>query len=517
MAEEAARLAPGARVGRYELLEELGRGGMGVVFKARDPSIGRFVAIKTLRLDFLDGAVDRAGASTRFAREAQAVGRLSHPHIVTLYDAQQEGGLAYLVMEFVAGKSLESLLRAGTKFSVDRVCSIGSQVCDALELAHANGVVHRDIKPANILLQENGQAKVTDFGVAYLASSTLTRTGHQLGTPSYMSPEQVEGKPVDGRSDVFSLGSVLYELICNEKAFPGETITTIIYRILHADPAPLHQLNKVYPPELDAAIRKALAKDPAARYARASEFRDTLSRLAAGVAGPAPRPAAAEGTVTAGPAAVESPTRRRGPRTLLIGGGVAASAILLAIILYSRPSGPRPAVREEGPAAAPASTAGAKEGPAPGHAGETRPASTPPAQEGAPSEARIPKAMRVAFARDVKGVLPVEEGETFYRDDRKVVLWVRWANVRGRHAMLARWFDPEGNLAYASPTPEPFESPAEWWTTWTTLDLGRFERARPGHWRVELQLDGRPLATAHFALVDQPRPPPPASPPPPGR
>ncbi|HWT78055.1 MAG TPA: serine/threonine-protein kinase, partial [Candidatus Methylomirabilis sp.] len=260
---------PGQRLGRYELLEEVGRGGMGVVFKARDPAIDRLVAIKLLRLDFLAGGSSITDASARFSREAQAVGQLSHPHIVTLYDAQQEGDLAYLVMEFVSGESLESLLRSGATFSLDRVCAIGIEACAALEHAHSRGVVHRDIKPANILVQENGQVKVTDFGVAYVTKSTLTKPGQSLGTPSYMSPEQIEGKSVDGRSDLFSLGAVLYELCCNEKAFPGENITTVIYRILHTEPVPLFQLNSLFPSILDATIRKALAKDPAARYARA--------------------------------------------------------------------------------------------------------------------------------------------------------------------------------------------------------------------------------------------------------
>ena len=506
MSGRISRLEPGGRLGRYELLEELGRGGMGIVFKARDPAIGRFVAIKTLRLDLLAGSADIAEASARFAREARAVGQLSHPNIVTLYDAQQEGELAYLVMEFVTGKSLESLLLTGSTFPLDRVCAIGIEVCDALEHAHSRNVVHRDVKPANVLLQENGQAKVTDFGVAYLAKSTLTKPGQSPGTPSYMSPEQIEGKPVDGRSDLFSLGAVLYELCCSQKAFPGETISTVIYRILHTEPVPLPQLNPLCPPVLDATIRRALAKDPAGRYASAREFWGVLAQTAAGVASPAARGTPVKSTRKTAP----TPPAAKAPRRhgLLVGVVSAVMGILLASLLWiSRSSGPRPPVPAEHADGSTASAPAAPTPAPPGHPASPSEAPTPAAQAKTSQGALGPRAVRVTFARDVKGVLPVGEGEMFYRDDRKVILWVRWANVRGRHMTVTRWFNPEGELVYASPSPEPFESPAEWWTTWTTLPLGRGMPVKPGRWRAEVQLDDQTLVTAQFSLLDQPRPP----------
>ncbi|HWU39080.1 MAG TPA: serine/threonine-protein kinase, partial [Candidatus Acidoferrum sp.] len=453
---------------------------------------------------FLGGGSSITDASARFSREAQAVGQLSHPHIVTLYDAQQEGDLAYLVMEFVSGESLESLLRSGATFSLDRVCAIGIESCAALEHAHSRGVVHRDIKPANILAQENGQVKVTDFGVAYVTKSTLTKPGQSLGTPSYMSPEQIEGKSVDGRSDLFSLGAVLYELCCNEKAFPGENITTVIYRILHTEPVPLFQLNSLFPSMLDATIRKALAKDPAPRYARAREFAEALALTAAVIKEPAGQTDAVKGPPrVASPSSTEVRPRSRG----ILVGSIGLAAVLIGGLLWLSRSVGLPRIfsgeRAEGPAprqmeekAAPPS--GQTEAPHDMASAPTAPSSL---QQNA-----SPKAIRISFARDVKGILPVDEGDTFFRDDRKVVLWIRWANVPGKHTVLASWFNPEGELVYIPPAPEPFDSPAELWTTWSTLSLPRNAAKTPGQWHVEVQLDGQPLITAYFSLLDQRRP-----------
>jgi len=499
--------ASGGRLGRYELLEEVGRGGMGVVFKARDPSIDRLVAIKVLRLDILAGDSGIPDARARFGREAQAVGQLSHPNIVTLFDAQQEGDLAYLVMEFVTGESLDSLLRGHASFPLDRVCTIGIEACAALEHAHSRGVVHRDIKPANILLQENGQVKVTDFGVAYVAKSTLTRPGQSLGTPSYMSPEQIDGRPVDGRSDLFSLGAVLYELCCYEKAFPGENITTVIYRILHSEPVPLFQLNSVFPPILDTTIRKALAKAPAGRYAGAREFAEALAHTAAVSTGAAAQSASTRGPAVAAPSSpVEARPRRRGLLVSTL--GLVAAGLLAGLLwVFQSPAPPLSLSggRAEGIAPQqPTEKASASSG----QVNVPRETPSPAAPSGSPQESASPKAVRVTFARDIKGVLPVEEGETFFRDDRKVILWLRWANVRGKHAILARWFNPDGELVYASPSPERFESPADWWTTWTTFPLPRKAAETPGQWRVEVQLDNQTLVTASFSLLDQRRPSP---------
>lgn len=196
--------------------------------------------------------------------------------------------------------------------------------------------------------------------------------------------------------------------------------------------------------------------------------------------------------------------RRHG---LLVGVVAAVVGILLAGLLwFSRPSGPRPPVPAERADGSTASVPAAPTPAPPSHPASSSEAPTPAAHAKTSQGALGPRAVRVTFARDVKGVLPVEEGDTFYRNDRKVILWVRWANVRGKHTTLTRWFNPEEELVYTSPSPEPFESPAEWWTTWTTLPLGRGSAVKPGRWRAEVQLDGQPLVTAHFSLLDQPRP-----------
>jgi serine/threonine-protein kinase len=491
-----SRLVPGGRLGRYELLEELGRGGMGMVFKARDPAIGRLVAIKTLHLELLAATGYRAEAEARFAREAQAIGQLSHPNIVTLFDAQQEGDVLYIVMELVAGQSLEALLRAEVTFPIAKVCAIGMDVCEALHHAHERGVIHRDIKPDNILLQDNGTVKVADFGIAYLAMSALTRPGESIGTPSYMSPEQIAGKTVDRRSDLFSLGAVLYELSSRRKAFSGETIATVIYRILHEEPASLHELNPFFPPLFNQVIRTALAKNPAERYATAREMAEALSR-----AGSETAPSIGYGAVPGGAATPSAPPRTRARRGWLAWSAAAAALALAAGLWLLRAPAPLPTV-----AVPPASTGSAVSS-APAPVAEPKTPLGATAESPPPATSGSPHALRVTFARDIKGLLPVEEGDTFYRDDRQVVLWVRWANVRGRHRVVARWFDPEGTLVHASPRPESFDAPAEAWTTWTALPLRRGTASKsPGRWRAELQLDNRTAVVTHFTLVNQRRP-----------
>ncbi|MBI2563135.1 MAG: serine/threonine protein kinase, partial [candidate division NC10 bacterium] len=256
------------RLGRYELLEELGRGAMGVVYRARDPRIDRLVAIKVIApVEGLDPAQIQQRRE-RFQREARAAGRLAHPNIVTVHDVGEEAGRAFLVMELIEGQTLAEVLRTRRPLPLDEVLraflvmeliegqtlaevlrtrrplpldevlAVGEQAAQALDYAHRHAIVHRDIKPANILLTRDGVAKVTDFGIARITGTETTQTGQTLGTTSYMSPEQIAGLPLDGRSDIFSLGAVLYELLSGEKAFPGETISTIVYRIVHEDPTP---------------------------------------------------------------------------------------------------------------------------------------------------------------------------------------------------------------------------------------------------------------------------------------
>src|SRR5579859_3889737 len=266
-----------AKAGRYEIVGELGRGAMGIVYKAVDPVIGRTVAVKTLRLSEEGTGLSRPELLNRFQTEARAAGLLTHPNIVVVFDAGEEEGLYYITMELVEGKSLQALLDAGQAFPLPRVLRIMEQTCSALHFAHERNIVHRDIKPANLMLTADDTVKVTDFGTAkILQFGTVQQTAHVMGTPSYMSPEQVKGRVVDGRSDIFSLGVLLYEMITGEKPFPGQNITTVIYKIVNEEPVPPRQIDPSIHSGLSAVVMKALAKEPAARY---QTCRDMLEDL----------------------------------------------------------------------------------------------------------------------------------------------------------------------------------------------------------------------------------------------
>jgi serine/threonine protein kinase len=211
-----------AKAGRYELLEELGRGAMGVVYRAHDPVIGRAVAVKTMRLAQPGSGMSHEELLSRFQTEARAAGRLTHPNIVVVYDAGEEDGLLYITMELVEGPSLQAQIDARHMFPLPRVLRLMQQACSALDFAHQHKIIHRDIKPANLMLAPDDTLKITDFGTAKILQFGAMQTAQIIGTPSYMSPEQIKGRPVDGRSDIFSLGVVLYELVTGQKPFPGE-------------------------------------------------------------------------------------------------------------------------------------------------------------------------------------------------------------------------------------------------------------------------------------------------------
>src|SRR5262245_26081060 len=228
------------KLGKYEIRRELGKGAMGVVYEGFDPTIERIVALKTIRADQLGGE-DAAEILARFRREAQAAGRLNHPHIVSIYeygeDAETGSGtsIAFIAMEFIKGRELRSYFEANERFPLKEVVRIMGEILDALGHAHENGVTHRDMKPANVILLERGAVKVADFGIARLETSELTQAGAVLGTPAYMSPEQFVGQPVDGRSDIFSCGVILYQFLTGEKPFTGN-VTTIMYKVLSEEP-----------------------------------------------------------------------------------------------------------------------------------------------------------------------------------------------------------------------------------------------------------------------------------------
>jgi serine/threonine-protein kinase len=263
-------------IDRYQVLGELGHGAMGVVYKGRDPIIDRLVAIKTIRFDRLYEEKEIQGLKDRFFKEAQAAGKLAHPNIVTIFDVGEYRGLSYMAMEYVEGDVLTRFASKGQLLRMEEVLEIIASAAEALDFAHQRRIVHRDIKPANIMRTSEGQIKVMDFGIAKLPSSTLTQDGSVLGTPAYMSPEQIQGKDLDGRSDLFSLGSILYELLTGVKPFQGETLTALTYQITHENPPPASQLNPLVPLVVDEALRKVLAKNPNDRFSRGKEFAQAL-------------------------------------------------------------------------------------------------------------------------------------------------------------------------------------------------------------------------------------------------
>ena len=258
------------QLGRYNILGELGRGAMGVVYRAQDPVLDRPLAIKTIFISADDA--DRKEYEARFTQEARAAGKLAHPGIVTIYDVGREGDLIYMAMELLEGTDL-STRAAAQRFSITEAVRIAEQVADALAFAHDRGVVHRDVKPPNIMLLSRNRVKIMDFGIARMRSSDLkTQTGMMLGTPRYMSPEQVAGRPVDQRSDIFSLGTVLYELLTGTKLFSGADATEIMYNVAQLRPVPPSRINRQVPSMLDLVVAKSLEKDANERYQDAHQF-----------------------------------------------------------------------------------------------------------------------------------------------------------------------------------------------------------------------------------------------------
>jgi serine/threonine-protein kinase len=269
------------RFGRYEILSVLGRGAMGVVYQARDPKINRVVALKTISMGD-QSPEDAQEFRARFFREAEAAGRVSHPGIVTIFDIgeEPETHAPYIVMEFVGGQSLDKLLaRNDHTLLPETALQLTLELADALDCAHSQGVVHRDLKPANILMTEDGHAKIADFGVAKLNLANHTLAGRVLGTPAYMSPEQLNGDAVDGRSDLFSLGVILYTVLTGYRPFQGNSALTVSFKVVNRDPIPATVLNTDLPPGLDYIIARAMAKDPAQRYQTGREMARDLMAL----------------------------------------------------------------------------------------------------------------------------------------------------------------------------------------------------------------------------------------------
>jgi serine/threonine protein kinase len=272
------------RIGRYEVVRELGRGAMGIVYQGRDPQIDRLVAIKTIAL-VVDDPEAQQEYRQRFFMEARAAGRLSHPGIVTIFDVGEEPDThsPYIVMEYVAGQPMSKLITAPAKMPSRRALRFAQQLAEALDYAHAQGVVHRDMKPANILVAKDGHAKITDFGIAKMNLANITHAGHVVGTPAYMSPEQLEGVAVDGRSDLFSLGVILYTMLTGHRPFQGNSAFTVSFKVANRDPLPASAFDSTLPPELDYVLARAMAKDPAARYQTGREMALDLHSLLRGL------------------------------------------------------------------------------------------------------------------------------------------------------------------------------------------------------------------------------------------
>ena len=263
------------QLGRYEVTGELGQGAMGIVYKARDPLIDRVVAIKTINLGLaLD---EKEEYEERFYQEAKAAGRLNHPNIVTIYDVGRTGDVAYIAMEFLQGRELRDIMNDVGKLPVDQTLDIVAQAALGLAYAHEHDIVHRDVKPSNIMVIRDGLVKITDFGIARMASSSVrTQTGMVLGSPKYMSPEQVMGKAIDQRSDIFSLGVMLYEMLTGQPPFKGENVNAIMYQTLNAIPAPPSKLNPAVPEMVNFIVAKAIAKGVEDRYQNARDLATDL-------------------------------------------------------------------------------------------------------------------------------------------------------------------------------------------------------------------------------------------------
>lgn len=333
---------------RYEIEAEIGRGAMGIVYKAHDPKINRTVAIKTISLAGR-GSQEEKEFRERFVLEAIAAGSLSHPAIVTVYDVGEEleSKNPFIVLEFVEGQSLDKVSSAvDGKCSTEFALSLVQELAEALDYAHGQGIVHRDIKPANILLTRDGRPKITDFGVAKLNTAYQTVAGQSLGTPAYMSPEQLNGDPVDGRSDLFSLGVILYTLLTGHRPFQGNSAMTVSFRVVHREPLPASAYDSNFPPDLDYVIGRAIAKDPALRYQTGKQMAEDLEDLRRGDAPrsklgvngvPTPRNTAAEaGTVcysTSTRAARAKPSAALAKGTRWAAWEYAASAVLVLAVI----------------------------------------------------------------------------------------------------------------------------------------------------------------------------------------
>ncbi len=313
------------KIGPYRILSELGRGAMGIVYRAEDPAIGRQIAVKVVRLDQFSSADERAQLRLRLMREASAAGKLNHHGIVTVYQLGEHEDVVYVAMELVDGKSLDDVLSSGVVFQQATIFSVLRQIAIALDYAHAAGIVHRDVKPANILLRADGSAKISDFGIAKIASQKFTQSGVVLGTPSYMAPEQIMATQVDGRADQFSLAVMAFLMLSGRQPFKADSSAGLLIQIVQNEPPPLHVLDARYPQAASAVLSRALSKKPQDRFPSCLQFIEALNRACQGVtAQPIP--------------AMPPPPPKPAPVTgrHIVWAALAAGLVLVSIGLYSR-------------------------------------------------------------------------------------------------------------------------------------------------------------------------------------
>ncbi len=456
-----------ASIGRYTITGELGRGAMGVVYRAVDPTLDRAVAVKVIAARTSVVPMSGRELEARFVREARMASRISHPGVVAVHDAGREGDLLYLVMELVDGESLAARLARGAFPPPAEALEIVAQVADALGAAHALGIVHRDVKPGNIVLARDGRVRVADFGVAKAIGedTNLTRTGTVVGSPAYMAPEQIRGEEVDGRADLFSLGAVLYELLLCRRPFPADTVTTLIYQILHEDPLADPEIAQRLGEEAAGLLRRALAKRPAERIVDAAAFaasaRGLIPRLA---------PVALESTTPMAevPIAVPVPSGRPGggarrgsafptTATLIVGG---AALLVLAALFAARqaqrtpvaaaasptlsvPPGPTAARAAAAPEIAPSPAA------SPRRFAATRPAGTAPPPAAAPVAALTSSPTPFATRPPVVAVFHCRRGAEFNVSPEEAVV-----SVEGKAIGIAdEWDGSGGGQTYTFPHP----------------------------------------------------------------
>jgi serine/threonine-protein kinase len=419
------------KLGKYQIRRTLGKGAMGIVYEGFDPVIERTVAIKTILPSQLDGA-QFAEVMARFKREAQAAGRLNHPGIVAIYDYGEEvpqdlnaeeatmmapapnekpaERVAYIAMEFIKGKELRDFFENGERFPLEVVERIMTEILGALDHAHSQGVVHRDMKPANLIVLDSGHIKIADFGIAHVEKSDLTRTGTLLGTPAYMSPEQFMGHPVDGRSDLFSCGVILYQLLTGEKPFSGESTTTIMYKVLREEPVPPSQINLALPPALDAVMKKALAKNPNERFQTGEEFAKLLKAAIAAQA--APEPSIVQAPVANAKAApAPAPSANKKNNAAAIGVVAVASVAAVAAGAYIFLSS------KTAPAPAPTVASSATPAPAPAPAPVVAVAPAPAVEPGT----MVLSALGVVDTQSFKGDLAAAQAEARNEAKRQLV------------------------------------------------------------------------------------------------